>query len=114
LPVAKRRWRGLDGGRGASAPGAGTAVAGQILAPAVSEEGRGWWLGQHGKVGDSFEGHRGGMAHRRGVLDGGGGSAEGCTGARPVAPVVRLVGTGASWWSLRTEWRHRMRTRGGR
>jgi hypothetical protein len=52
------------------------------------------------------------------ALGGGGGSVEGLTGARleerRVAPVVRLVGTGASWWSLRTERRHRTRTRGGR
>jgi hypothetical protein len=31
-----------------------------------------------------------------------------------VARVVRLVGTGASWWSSRVERRHRTRTRGGR
>jgi hypothetical protein len=52
------------------------------------------------------------------ALGGGGGSTEGVTGARPeerrVEPVVGLVGTGASWWSSRTEWWHWMRTRGGR
>jgi hypothetical protein len=31
-----------------------------------------------------------------------------------VAPVVGLVGTGASWWNTRIGRRHRMRTRGGR
>jgi hypothetical protein len=44
------------------------------------------------------------------ALGGGGGSTEGVTGARPeerrVEPVVGLVGTGASWWSSRTEWWH--------
>jgi hypothetical protein len=42
-----------------------------------------WRLGQHGKVGNSIEVHQGGDAHRSGALDGGGGSAEGLTGARP-------------------------------
>jgi hypothetical protein len=41
------------------------------------------------------------------ALGDGGGSTEGLTGARPeegrVEPVVRLVGTGVSWWSSRTE-----------
>jgi hypothetical protein len=41
------------------------------------------WLGQHSKVGNSIEVHRGGEAHRSGDLDGGGGTTEGLTGARP-------------------------------
>jgi hypothetical protein len=52
------------------------------------------------------------------ALGGGGGSAEGLTGARPeerrVALVVGLVGTGALWWSSRMERQHRMRNRSGR
>jgi hypothetical protein len=48
-------------------PRAGAAVAGQIPASAAGEVGRGWRLGQHGEVGDSFEAHRGGEAHRRGL-----------------------------------------------
>jgi hypothetical protein len=43
--------RGPRGGRGASAPGVGAAVAGRILAPAINEVGQGWQLGQHGEVG---------------------------------------------------------------
>jgi hypothetical protein len=80
-------------------------VAGRILVPTVSVVGRGWWLGQHGEVGDSFEAHQGGEAHRTRTLIGGGGSAKECAGARPeerrLAPVVGLVGTGALWWSSR-------------
>jgi hypothetical protein len=48
-------------------------------------------------VGNSIEASRGGVAHRRGVLGGGGSSLEEYTGAqlqeRWVAPVVGLVGT---------------------
>jgi hypothetical protein len=51
-------------------------VAGRILVPTVSVVGRGWWLGQHGEVGDSFEAHQGGEAHRMRTLVGGGGSAK--------------------------------------
>jgi hypothetical protein len=93
-------------------------MAGRIPAPAVGEVGQGQRLGQHGEVGDSFEAHRGGVAHRTRTLGGGGGSVQECAGARPekqrVVPVVGLVGTEASWWSLRMGWRHRMRTRSGR
>jgi hypothetical protein len=39
-------------------------------------------LGQHGNLGNPIEASRGGVAHRRGVLIGGGGSSEGFTGAR--------------------------------
>jgi hypothetical protein len=69
-------------------------------------------------VGNTIEASRGGVAHWRGVLGGGGGSAEECTGARleerRVTPVVGLVGTEASWWSSRMERRHQStRQRGG-
>jgi hypothetical protein len=47
------------------------------------------------------------------ALGGSGGSVEELIDARReewrVAPVVRLVGTGASWWSSRMEQRHRTR-----
>jgi hypothetical protein len=78
-----RRWHGPCGGRGASAPGAGAAVVGQIPVVAIGEVGQGRWLGQHGEVGDSFEAHRGGVAHRTRTLDSGGNSAKECTGAWP-------------------------------
>jgi hypothetical protein len=38
-----------------SAPGAGAAMVGRILASAVGEVGRGRWLGQHSEMGDSIE-----------------------------------------------------------
>jgi hypothetical protein len=59
------------------------AVANRILASAAGEVGWGQRLGKHGKVGNSIEVHRGGEAHRSEALDGGGGSVEGLTGARP-------------------------------
>jgi hypothetical protein len=93
-------------------------VVGWISTPTVGEVGRGWWLGQHGEVGDSFEAHQGGGAHQTRTLSGGGGSVKECAGAGPeeqrVALVVGLDGTGASWWSSRMRQRHRTRTRGNR
>jgi hypothetical protein len=95
-------------------PRAGAKVAGWILPSAASEVDREQQLGQHGNVGNPIEASRGGVAHRRGILSGGGGLVEEFTGARLeerwVASVVGLVGTGASWWSSRMERRHRMRS----
>jgi hypothetical protein len=69
-------------------------------------------------VGNPIEASRGGVAHRTRTLGGSGGSAKECVGARSedrrVAPVVGLVGTGASWWSSRMGRQHWTRTRGGR
>jgi hypothetical protein len=42
-------------------------VADRIPASATDEVGHGRRLGQHGEVGDSFEAHWGGEAHRRGL-----------------------------------------------
>jgi hypothetical protein len=52
------------------------AVSGWIPMSAASEVGRERWLGQHDNVGNPIETSRGGVAHRRGVLVGGGGSVE--------------------------------------
>jgi hypothetical protein len=80
----------------------------------VGEVGQDRRLGQHDNMGNLIEASRGEVAHRRGVIIGGGGSAEEFTGARleerRVAPGVRLVGTGASWWSSGTGRRHRTLT----
>jgi hypothetical protein len=90
------------------------AVSDRIPVTIAGEVGQEQRLGQHGNVGNLIEASRGGVAHRRGVLIGGGGSAEEFTGARleerRVAPGVGLVGTGASWWSSGTGRRHRMLT----
>jgi hypothetical protein len=64
------------------APGAGAVVADRIPTTATGEVGRGQRLGQHDKVGDLFEVHRGGEAHRSRALDSGGGSADRLVGAR--------------------------------
>jgi hypothetical protein len=78
-------------------------VVDRTPASTTCKVGRGRRLEQHGKVGNSIEAHWGGEAHRRGVLDSGGGSAEGLIGARPeerwVAPMVGLEGIRALWWS---------------
>jgi hypothetical protein len=58
-------------------------VVSQIPVVAIGEVGQGRWLGQHGEVGDSFEAHRGGVAHRTRTLDDGGNSVKECTGAWP-------------------------------
>jgi hypothetical protein len=57
-PTEPASAHGPRGGRGASARRAGAAVADRIPTPAVSEVGRGRWLGQHGEMGNSFEAHR--------------------------------------------------------
>jgi hypothetical protein len=94
------------------------AVSDRIPTSVVGEVGRGRWLAQHNKVGNPIEASQGGVTHWRGALGGGDGSAEELTGARPeerwVAPVVRVEGIGASWWSSGMGQRHRTRTRGGR
>jgi hypothetical protein len=78
-------------------------VSGRVLTSTASEVGRGLRLGQHGKVGNPIEASWGGVAHQRGALSGGGGSAEELADARleerRVAPMVGLEGTGESWWS---------------
>jgi hypothetical protein len=70
----------------------------------VGEVGRGWRLGQHGEMGNSER-----IVSPKRALGGSGGSVEELIDTRRVAPVVRLVGTGASWWSSRMEQRHRTR-----
>jgi hypothetical protein len=96
---------GPRGGRGASAPGEGAAVASRISASAASEVGWGQWLGQHSEVGDSFEAHQGGEAgwgggaRRRPTRE----AAE--EGGRPVGKVAGVrtvlgkapVGVGNGW-----------------
>jgi hypothetical protein len=76
-------------------------VASWIPVSRAGEVGRGRWLGRDGEVRDSFEAHRGGEAHWRGLSAVARGSAEGLIVARPeeqqVALVVRLEGTGASF-----------------
>jgi hypothetical protein len=44
--------------------GAGAAMADRIPASATDEVGQGWWLGQHGEVGDSLDAHLRVVAHR--------------------------------------------------
>jgi hypothetical protein len=79
-------------------------VASWIPVSRAGEVGRGRWLGRDGEVRDSFEAHRGGEAHWRGLSAVARGSAEGLIVARPeeqqVALVVRLEGTGASFLSI--------------
>jgi hypothetical protein len=65
-------------------------VSGQILVSTVGQVGREQRLGQHGNVGNPIEASQGGVAHRRGVLGGGGGSAEEFTGTRPEQRQVAL------------------------
>jgi hypothetical protein len=67
----------------------------------------------HGELDWGISGRSGSLER---ALGGGGDSAEELIDARwevrRVAWVVGLVGTGASWWSSRTQRRHRTRTRG--
>jgi hypothetical protein len=53
----------------------GAAMSGWIPTSSTGEVARGWRLGRHGKVGNSIEASQGGVAHRRGALDGGGQSS---------------------------------------
>jgi hypothetical protein len=89
-------------------------VSDRISVSAAGEVGRERQLGQHDNVGNPIEASRGGVAHWRGVLIGGGGSVEEFTGARSeerrVVPGAELVGTGAAWWSSGTGRRHRTMT----
>jgi hypothetical protein len=78
-------------------------VASRILASAISEVGQGWQLGQHGKVGNSIEVHRGGEAHRSGL------STVAVARWRG-SPVLGRRSTGALWWSSGMRRRRRTRT----
>jgi hypothetical protein len=64
-PQRIRRWHGPREDRGGSAPGAGAAVAGWILASAVGGVGRGRWLRQQSNVVNLIEASRGGVAYRK-------------------------------------------------